>query len=483
VVTLPPPHSWSWRVFLTCWLVYSIFWTPYIVREHFPALTLAERGTLDVEAYLGWIEDIFAGPRGGAYINNNPGASIVGAIPLVLFRPLLTRVDAWNQTLPRPTQVTDDALFWRMLREGRGFYFLLVAFLTVAFAMAPATAGTAAYLCSRLMDAGIPGAHAAAAAVMYGIGTPVLFRSGLLNHNMLAGDAGFAALLLLWDPHCRRLSNARAAAAGLLAGYTVLCDYSGVVIVGVAALYVWLRSGDQGGNGRFQTLAAFAAGVAPGLAGLAMYQEWAFGSLYRPSQRFMTPTAYTSHGYLGFDWPSPRLAWANFVDPRFGLFAYCPALILALAAPFRMHARYTIPRREMWILLTYFAMFVVFCSANQYAWLQPATGFRYLVPVVPALALLAMQTAQTLKPVLRWAIAAVSGAQSLILAAAHANDIRLAVTAIWHRRFALFWMIRLGEAGAPVTWVWTLLTFLLLTLGVALIWAAPFRNRGKLTPA
>ncbi|HEY7335061.1 MAG TPA: hypothetical protein VH639_09270, partial [Bryobacteraceae bacterium] len=53
------------RVFLTCWLVYTVFWTPWIVREHFPAVTLSERGTLNVEPYIAWTEDIFRGPQGG----------------------------------------------------------------------------------------------------------------------------------------------------------------------------------------------------------------------------------------------------------------------------------------------------------------------------------------------------------------------------------------------------------------------------------
>jgi hypothetical protein len=38
---------------------------------------------------LRWTEDIFSGPRGGAYINNNPGASLTGAVPLLLLRPIL----------------------------------------------------------------------------------------------------------------------------------------------------------------------------------------------------------------------------------------------------------------------------------------------------------------------------------------------------------------------------------------------------------
>ena len=469
----------TWRVFFTCWLVYTVFWTPYIVREHFPALALVERGTMNVERYLGWIDDIFSGSKGGAYINNNPGASLTAAVPLLLMRPVLARLDQWNQRLPRiPGQGDDEELFRLTMAEGRGFYFLAVAFVTVALVMAPATAATAAYMCARVTQADVPAAGAAAIALLYGLGTPVLFRAEHLNHNLLVGDAGIMALLLLWDPGDRPLQPARAAAAGLLGGYAVLCDYSGVVVIAVTALYVWLRSVGLAAAPRWtrrtnwRVVAAYVAGVVPGVAALAIYQAWAFGSPYLPSQRYMVPTAPTSHGYHGFDWPSPALVWANFFDPRFGLFAYCPALILALAAPFVTRVRYRVANREKAILLIYFALAVLFCAANQYSWLQPATGFRYLVIVVPALALLAVEAAQALPRVVRWTIAGASCAESLILAATYQKDVRLAAGTLWQRRFALPWMIRLGEAGVPVNWAWTLVTFVLLALAIAFVWRA-----------
>lgn len=104
---------WTWRVFLTCWLVYTVFWAPYIVREHFPSVALAERGSLNVERYLGWTEDIFRRPGGGVYINNNPGASLTGALRLVLLRPMLTRVDEWNQKLPQRDRMRES--LWKFL--------------------------------------------------------------------------------------------------------------------------------------------------------------------------------------------------------------------------------------------------------------------------------------------------------------------------------------------------------------------------------
>ena len=470
-------RGWVWRVFLTCWLVYSVFWTPYLIREHFPAVALVERGTLNVDRYTGWIDDIFQSPTGGAFINNNPGASLSGAIPLLLLRPLLIRVDQWNQSLPRPEPVIGDGeLFWRTRTEGHAFYFMLVEFLTVALLMAPVTAWTAAFLCSRLISAGIPTANAAAVSLLYGLATPVLYRAAYLNHNLLVADAGFAALLLIWDPSGRPLGWGRAAVAGLLAGYAVLCDFSGLVVVAVTALYVWLRSSEHPGRQRWWVLAAYSAGVLPGIAALVVYQAWAFGSFFRPSQHYMQPTAPTSRGYRGFDWPSLSLMWANFFDPRFGLFAYCPALLLAFAAPVLKRVRYRIPSREMWILLAYFTLFVLFCAANQYSWLQPLTGFRYLVPVVPALALLAMQSAQALPRTIRWLIAAGACAQSLLMAAAHENNLRSTLATLWNRRGYLLWMTHLSDAGVHVVnWMVPLLTWTAVAIVLAWTWLPALR--------
>ena len=461
------------RVFLTCWLLYTVFWTPWIMREHYPAIALAESGRLNVVRYLGWTEDIFPGPHGGAYINNNPGASLTGAVPLLLLRPILIRVDAWNQRLPRrPYEGQDDPMMVRLSAAGRTFYFLLVAFITVALVMAPVTAFAVALLYARARAGGLSAARAAAVSLLCGLGTPMFFRVGHLNHNLLAGDAGLIALLLLWDPKDKPLNPSRASLAGLLSGYAVLCDYSGVVIAGVAALYVWMRSsGDS--RRRWKCALAYLAGLTPGIAGLLIYQQWAFGAFYRPSQHFMTPTAATAVGYRGFGWPSPALLWANFFDPRFGLFPYCPALLLAGLAPLAARARRRLPSREMGVIFIYSLLFVLFCAANQYSWLQPLTGFRYLVPIVPVLALLAIQGAQLFPRMAQWGIAVASLLWSLILTGAHVNDVRLAAQTFWDRRFALPWMLRLREAGVPVTWEWVLATYAVTVLAIACIWAGP----------
>jgi hypothetical protein len=461
------------KVFLTAWLVYTVFWTPWIVREHFPALTLAERGTLNVEPYLDWTEDIFRGPNGGAFINNNPGASLAGATPLILLRPALVALDHWNQSRPAVNvQRNDEPILLLMTAARRQYYFLAVGFLTVALVMAPATAYAAAYLCSCLMRAGVSVVASAQAALVYCLGTPVFYRAAHLNHNLLVCDAGFVALLLLWDQQNQPLRQARTLLAGLLAGFAFLCDYSGLVVIVVIAAYVFLRATDK-----LKLVLLFSLGVLPMIAALLVYQQWAFGSFYHPSQHFMTPTEPTSQGYRGIDWPSPALLWANFFDPRFGLFAYCPALLLAFAAPFVKR-----PKLETSVLLGYFVLFVIFCASNRYSWLQALTGFRYLVPVVPALFVLAFQTACALPPAIRRVIISASLVQSVIMAAGHQNTLWKSALYVWDHHFQFPWMVRLSDLGVPVNWVWPAVTYAVLTLLLALLWGQPFKAAAGLLP-
>jgi hypothetical protein len=472
------------RVFVVCWLAYVVSWAPYIIREHYPAVAVAESGTLNVARYTRWSEDIFEVRPGVAFINNNPGASLTAAIPLVLLRPVLERVDAWNQRQPAQAtgEMREGESFRLAVSQARGCYFLLIVFLTTALVMAPATAGMLAYLCSRLIAGGVSAPAASLMAIVCGLATPLLFRAGLLNHNLLVADAGFTALLLLWDPHDRAVTSARALTAGLLSGYALLCDYSGAVVVAAVALYTWQRA--NGASSKLRSLAIFGAGVMPGVAILFAYQAWAFGSFYHPSQHYMTPTAPTAHGYRGFDWPSPALAWALLTDPRFGMFAYAPGLILAFAAPFVKRTRPRIPRRESRLLLTYFAMFLLFCSANQYSWLQPLTGFRYLVPVVPGMALLAMETAEALPPVVRWLLAGLSAIQMALMTWPHENDVRRMLDVLFERRFTPVWLTRMREAGAPLPWIHAAEGLAAAALGVVLleVFLVLMKYRRKLNP-
>jgi hypothetical protein len=134
----------------------------------------------------------------------------------------------------------------------------------------------------------------------------------------------------------------------------------------------------------------------------------------------------------------------------------------------------------MGLLWAYFGLFVLFCAANRYSWLQPSTGFRYLVPIVPALTLLAMHVSQVLPQLVRWGVAGVSCVQSLVMAAAHRTDVRDALSTIRQRHGELLWMIRLRDAGAPIGPMFALATFSLLILACVSILLMPgLRGAGE----
>ncbi|MBI2833642.1 MAG: hypothetical protein HYX76_04370 [Acidobacteria bacterium] len=406
------------KLFGVCWLVYTLHWAPFFIREHFPAVTLAEDGTLNVGRFLGW-PDVFQSPRGGAYINNNPGASMLGAVPLVIAQPAVEAVKQWNRTLPVPyvKPSVESRTYRQAILDHQELFLLTVCFVTAAGLMAPVSALAAAAMASVLMR-GAPGRRAAlTVALVYAFGTPVFLRTTYLNHNLLVAQLGVFGFLVLFGAADERLRMPHVLAAGALAGSAVLCDYSGVISLGTLGLYVLMRASDgdlQGagsGHRRLRCALVYVVGALPALMALGVYQWSAFGSGVLPAQHYMPASGPTGRGYRGFDWPSLDLVAANFFDPRFGLFVYCPILALGLVAPLVRPVRHRVPRREASLMLGFVLLFVLFSAANQYSRLQWTTGFRYLVPVVPPLLVL---SAQVLQAFPRMLAAALVGATAVL---------------------------------------------------------------------
>jgi hypothetical protein len=436
------------RLFWTCWFVYAVHWTPFMIREQFPAVSLATAGTLNVARFVGWTPDIFMRPDGRAFINNNPGASLLAAVPLLAARPALDALEQWNDRAPSSSARRELPEFAESsaVQGRREWYFMAVAFITVVFVMAPTSSFAVTIAGSAMSAAGLPVRLAVAVSVLLGFATPIFVRTGYLNHNLLVGHAGLLGFLLLWNRGRSNLAPFHAAAAGALGGFAILCDYSGVLVLPMLVAYAWLRLGDSGSSvsGRLRLAAAFALGAVPPLLALAAYQWWAFGSSTLPSQHYMTAIAETNRGYRGMDWPSLDIAMMNFFDPRFGLFAVCPLLALGLAAPLVPRAGFRIPKREMWLFLIYFFVFTVFCAANQYSRLQWTTGIRYLVPTIPGLLVLSAQVLYTLPPILRRLVLAVSVVLAWIPAVTHRP---LTAAFLNPGEFQLSWARRMNEYG------------------------------------
>ena len=85
------------------------------MREIYPALSLGDHLSFDVTEYRGLHPDIFEIPERGSFINNNPGASIIGAIPYALLRPvtdrIVERVQTARATEPQPAKTEYDTIY------------------------------------------------------------------------------------------------------------------------------------------------------------------------------------------------------------------------------------------------------------------------------------------------------------------------------------------------------------------------------------
>jgi hypothetical protein len=232
---------------------------------------------------------------------------------------------------------------------------------------------------------------ATALALLYAFATPVFYRTGQLSHNLLVGHSALFAFALLWRPWepSSRPRGWHYLLAGFLAGWAVVLDYSGIVVLLGIGLYALARWWALPATGRrFADLALFAFGAIISLSILAGYQWVAFGHPFLPAQSYMPAANFTDAGYRGMTLPQPDLFWETAFGIRIGLFVSAPILLLAFYVPGWLRPQRLVGSREAWFVFLYTVAFFLFAAANQYGRMQFNSGVRYVVPVTPFLFLI-----------------------------------------------------------------------------------------------
>src|SRR5438128_1585265 len=386
------------RLFFTVWLVYVLHAGTNVVRETYLAIALVDRHSVRVDDYLGLNPDLFVIDGRGAFINNNPGASIMAAVPYAVARPLFDVLFRLNPELvrPKPPASYDDPRpnRTRFMNEARArgldVKLALAALAIQAGLMAPLGALAAAtlllFLRARLGDE----RQATWLALLYAFGTPIFFRSAYLNQNAIIAHCVLWAYVLAVGLAPTRVGEStppwRLWGAGGLLGLAVLCDYSSVPILFVfGAWVVVVAATSQGPKRALHASGWFVLGAAGPIAVLLAYQWVAFGNPFLPAQAYMPATPYSVRGWYGMAWPSPDLLWRNVFDPAYGLFVFCPMLVAAFSAPLLRWRPESPSRAELVLIFAVFGVLYLFSSANQFAALQWNTGVRYLVPATPLL--------------------------------------------------------------------------------------------------
>lgn len=364
------------RLFVTCWLIYSIHFATNTVREIYLALSIGGHATFRVDKYAGLHPDLFETPGRGWHINNNPGASMLAAIPWAVAAPFAERLADQARTARERANAQPPVYDspWPMAREfhrqawlrGLDLEFGLASIVTQMGCMAPISALGVVVL-HDLLRRRYPPRTALALALLYAFGTPVFYRAGYLNQNMLAGH------LALFGFHALEtgVTKTRVAIAGIFAGACVLTDYSGVMILAGLAIQALVR------RVPLSLASWYALGAALPLVLLAFYQYASFGHPVYPAQHWMPATvAGNTLGYHGLSLPEPALLWESLFDLRYGLFTTAPVFALAVFA--------RRSRESIFVAGLCVASWLFFASIY-YSRLQFNTGIRYMALLFPFL--------------------------------------------------------------------------------------------------
>lgn len=472
------------RLLLTGWVVYTLHFATDIAREHYPAFSLAERATLRVDPYLGLHPDLFAVPGRGAFINNNPGASLLGALPYAVARPLIDVVAARaiaDRSDGPPPEFADPRpdrreFFARAYARGLDIRFGLAAGVIQAFGTAPLSAAMLLVMYAVLCRFGFSARESMWLALAYGFATPIFFRAAFLNHNLFVAHATLGGFALLQRADGIARDPRRLAAAGAVTGTGLLCDYAGAVPLVALGIYALARLWKALPAGQaISRFGAMVAGACVPVGALLAYQAWAFGHPLLPAQHYMPATQYSGQGWNGFAWPALDLLAQNLLDPRFGLLAFGPLLGLAFAQPLLGNGgRSRIRPPERALALGLFFALLVFASANQYARLQWNTGFRMLAPAVPLLFVLCADVLTQLPRRIAIALVGLAAAHSWCLAMVRADAIASIATVLTSGP-RLPWLTSVWRAGgsylplAPGQLSPSLLAAPFLALGAALL--------------
>ena len=88
------PRGFSFRLFLTCWLIYCLHLATDFTREHFLVSAIVERHTFTLDPYSGMHDDLFTFTNGHTYHGANPGIAMLGAVPYFILRPAVDMIVA-----------------------------------------------------------------------------------------------------------------------------------------------------------------------------------------------------------------------------------------------------------------------------------------------------------------------------------------------------------------------------------------------------
>jgi hypothetical protein len=316
------------------------------------------------------------------YSDKAPGAAFLG-IPVYTVLKGLLDLPAMDSVMDI---LADNEALKATLREGGTgllthkvrFAIAQVALTLVASALPTALMGTLMYnLLGRFTARPWP---RIGVVLGYGLLTPAFAYAGAFYGHQLSAACLFGAFCLVFLG-TKPLSTWSLLAVGLLLGYSVITEYPSALIVGILFLYTFCRLSDRRRIGWVGFTGALIA------AGWMTYNTVVFGSpleLGYSHSELWTEQHHT--GFMSLTWPRREAIWGITFSPFRGLFVLSPLLLLAVPG-FVLWHRSGEHRPEFRVALTSVLAMFSFNSSSIMWWGGFAVGPRYLLPMLPFMAL------------------------------------------------------------------------------------------------
>lgn len=351
-------------------------------------VAVVDDGTFQIDRYLGTTVD-YAKVNGHYYSDKAPGVAFLG-MPVYAALRRLPGMDALTARLE------NSAAFQGTLRaDGSGvnaqkvrFALAQVAIAAVVGAFPSAVLVALLYLwLARLTESRWP---RLAVALGYGLLTPAFAYANTLYGHQLAAALLFGAFF--WVSTARRpLGVPALLALGVLLSYAVVTEYPVALVTGLLYLYTAYRLYRLGQPLGLAWVTLSAAVIA---AGWMAYNNAIFGGPLNLGYEYseLWQTQHQS-GFMSLSLPTAEAAWGITFGLFRGLFVLAPWLLLAVPG-FWLWARSGQDRLELAVALAAVLALYFFNTTSVMWWGGYAIGPRYVLPMLPFLALGAAWTFQ-----------------------------------------------------------------------------------------
>jgi len=347
-------------------------------------VAVVEDGTFQIDPYVENTVD-YAKVGEHYYSDKAPGTAFLG-IPLYAGLKVFLDLPVVDRLTGR---LANSEAFKSTLRtEGSGVLRQKVRFalaqVVLTFVISVLPSSFIGVLIYRLLACFTPNVWIRLVVVLgYGLLTPAFAYANAFYGHQLSAALLFGAFYLVFAGR-KPLSRAVLLGVGTLLGYSVITEFPSVLIAGVLFLYTLFELYREGSWPRIGWVMPTGALIA---AGWMWYNTAVFGGPLKLGYSNSELWINQHHaGFMSLTLPHWDAAWGITFGIFRGLFVLSPWLLLAFPG-FWLWRRSRERGPEFWVAVTSLFSFFLFNSSSGMWWGGFAIGPRYLLPMLPFMAL------------------------------------------------------------------------------------------------